>query len=179
MAVKNMAASVLERPAFHSAAFYSENIAIAQAYLKHFQLLANADTICMDCCYFPSHGKPAFYMQIAHQNNRYIGHCAYPYYADYFGIQSTSVNFITIDKAKTHPAKRGDVFCKVIPLDSSLIEKLIEQAKRHISTERSGITIDGVYANVRLFENGAEICNIRPTHDDPVIPLLSAISSLL
>lgn len=169
----------MHQTALYSKEFYLQNIEIAQKYLAHFHMMMNPDSVCMDCCYFPSFGERAFYMQVQFENAHFTGHCVYTDYADYLGIQSRSVNFLEIEQANQHPAMRGDVFCKIIPLNTALIEQLTAETKCYKPKTRNGITIDGVYANIRLFEHGAETANIRAAHDDAVISLLSAIAKQL
>ena len=169
-----------KNPQLHSLDYYFQNIMIAQKYLKQFHLLMDPQSVILDCCYFPSHSDKAFYLQVKKDREQYLGHCAYTYYADYFEMESYSQSFLTVERADSNTAKRGDVICKILQLDTSLIEDLITAVQAYMPTPKDiKIVIDGIYANIRLFEKGEIVSDIRLTHDSKIVDSLTAISKQL
>lgn len=165
---------------FHSTEYYAQNIAVAQKYLNHFHLLMDSADVFLDCCYFPSYAQKAFYLQVMKADDKFIGHCAFTYCADYWGIYSNSQSFLTAEKDDKHNAKRGDVYCKIVQLDTAYINELIAETIAHIpSSSDSEIVIDGLYGNIRLFENGKVKKDIIVNHDSKIIRHLSQISDLI
>ncbi len=165
---------------FHSAEYYAQNIAVAQKYLHHFHLLMDSEAVCLDCCFFPAYAQKAFYLQVMKADDKFIGHCAFTYYADYLGLYSYSQSFLTVEKADKHNAKRGDVYCKIVQLDTAFINELIAETIAHIpSSSDSQTVIDGLYGNIRLFENGKVKKDILVNHDSKLIQRLSQISDLI
>lgn len=165
---------------FHSADYYTQNIIIAQRYLKHFHLLMDSEDVCLDCCYFPSYAQKAFYLQVMGTDGKYISHCAFTHYADYQGLESFSQSFLTVEEADKHNAKRGEVYCKIVQLDAILINRIISATKVYIpSASDSRIVIDGLYGNIRLFGNGKVTKDILVNDGSQIIQLLSEISDLI
>ena len=140
----------------------------------------DSQSVIFDCCYFPSHSNTAFYLQVKKDRGQYLGHCAYTYYADYYGLESYSQSFLTVETTDRSPAKRGDVICKVVQLDKSLIDDLITAIQTYMpKSNDTNIVIDGVYANIRLFEKGEPVSDIRLTHECKIVDVLTVISKQL
>ena len=72
-----------------------KNIEIAKKYLEQFNLLLPNDKMCMECCYFPPFSEKTFYVQVFCENNQYKAHCAYTYYADFWGTNTLEFCGIT------------------------------------------------------------------------------------
>ena len=165
---------------FHSAEYYVQNIAVAQKYLNHFHLLMDSGDVCLDCCFAPSYTQKAFYLQVMQADDKFIGHCAFTYYADYWGLYSNSQSFLTAEIADKHNAKRGDVYCKIVRLDAAFINELIKETIAYIpSSSDSQTVVDGFYGSIRLFENGKVKKDILINHDSKLIQRLSQISDLI
>ena len=95
-------------------------------------------------------------------------------------MESYSQSFLTVERADSNTAKRGDVICKILQLDTSLIKDLITAVQAYIPTPKDiKIVIDGIYANIRLFEKGEIVTDIRLTHDSKIVDSLTAISKQL
>ncbi len=161
-----------------------ENIEIARRYLNTFHLLLTDREIVSDCYCLPSLGWKAFYAQVFVGNGVYRANCAYTSYADHFGVKSNSCHFSEIERDK-HPARKNDVFCKTIFLDSERIDRLFHAAHVYSSGSRivkEGIVIDGITAGIRLFKNGIithDICLIDPEDPDPLLDEICSFSELI
>ena len=156
------------------------NTAIARRYLDTYHMLLPDEKIMFDCCCLPSFRWKAFYVQVFEENGIYRANCAYTQYRDYFGLNNYSQHFTTIEIIN-HRAKRGDVFCKSIFPDRKIIEELLQCANEYIYNEQpvnKHLTLDGITARIRLFENGSMTRDIVMIDPDNDVPLLDKILSL-
>lgn len=127
-----------------------KNIEIAKKYLERFNLLLPDDKICMECCYFPPFSQKAFYAQVICENGIYKAHCASTYYSDFWGFESYSQTFETVEESDRHNSKVGSVICKILKIDFGLTNNLIKNIKESDSVYNE-ICIDGVSAFFRIF----------------------------
>lgn len=155
----------------------NENIEIARRYLNSFHLLLPDDEVLFDCYCLPSFGTKAFYAQITIKNGVYRAGCAYTHYADHLGNKSSSRNFADIEK-DDHPARKNDVFCKIIFPKPETVDSLISIAQKYTDKAthpKGGVIIDGMTAGIRSFDKGSIIRDIAYTDPDGHDMLLDAL----
>jgi len=150
-----------------------KNIETAQKYLAKFHLLLPENKIVFDCCYFPPFAEKAFYAQVFCENNQYKAHCACTYYADFWGLESCSQTFQTVESADKHSAKVGNVICKILTLDSELTNDLIKTAEKCESVYNE-ICIDGVSAFIRIFPEKKKLFLLN-MNDDRILCKLNDV----
>ena len=81
------------------------NIGIARRYLGDYCLLVSDDKVVFDCYCLPSFRWKAFYAQVYVQNGIFRANCAYTRYADFWGLESYSVSFTSIEEKRLFPLK--------------------------------------------------------------------------
>ena len=155
-----------------------KNIAIAKKYLEQFNLLLPNDKMCMECCYFPPFSEKTFYVQVFCENNQYKAHCAYTYYADFWGLESYSQTFETVEQADRHNAKVGNVICKVLKLDSQLTNDLIETVKESESVYNE-VCIDGISAFIRIFPENKKLFLLNTIDNNVILDKLNVFCKRL
>ena len=133
-----------------------KNIEIAKKYLARFNLLLPDDEILLECCYFPPFSEKAFYARVFCKNGTYRAHYAFTYCADFWGLESCSQTFETVENADKHNAKVGNVICKTLNLDSEKIHDLMRTVEK-VESEYNEVCIDGISAYVRTFPNEREL----------------------
>ena len=101
-----------------------DNIKIARRYLDNFHMLLPDDKILFDCYCLPSYRWKAFYAQVCIERGVCRAYCSYTHYADYWGLESYSQHFLTIEN-KYHPGLKNDVICKCIFPDMDLINSIL------------------------------------------------------
>ena len=154
------------------------NIGIARGYLGDYCLLVSDDKVVFDCYCLPSFRWKAFYAQVYVQNGIFRANCAYTRYADFWGLESYSVSFVSIEE-KRHTGIKNDIICKSIFLDNDIVDKLLMYAGTQESCSRDSVVIDGITAGIRLFENGIitrDVCLIDPDEDTPLLDELLLFS---
>ena len=166
------------------AKYIYENIGIAQHYLDTFHMLVSRETLCMDMCFLPPFRWKAFYAQIFGKNGGFRAHCAFTRYADHTGAESFSQSFVTAEKADVLSHKKGDVICRITDIDRAMVNMLTEQAEafQPAPAEEEGVVLDGIYAAVRLYENGSvtkEIIITPRQKDTAVTESMIAFSKLI
>ena len=150
--------------------YINDNISIAKEYLNRFSLLLPDEKILFDCCYLPPFKWKAFYAQFYIKNNRYYANCAYTHYSDINNIKSYSVSFSSIEEYNKHPAKTGDVICKIVQLSQEYVLNLISLISECVVADSDdsskGIILDGDYLKIRTFENGTLLRDIDIDYGD-------------
>ncbi|MBP5606241.1 MAG: hypothetical protein J6X60_12005 [Ruminiclostridium sp.] len=141
-----------------------DNISIARDYMNRFSLLLSDDKILFDCCYLPPFKWKAFYAQFYKKTDSYYANCAYTYYSDINNINSYSVSFSSIEEYNKHPAKKGDIICKIVPLRQEYVLNLISLISEYVVEDSDdslkGIILDGDYLKIRIFKNGSLLRDI-------------------
>lgn len=139
----------------------NDNIAIAQKYLERFHLLIPEKRLVLDCYLFPPFGGKSFYAQIEQKNGIYQANCAFTSYSDHMGLRSYSQLFTTVESADKQLSVKGDVYCKIVRVDTQLVNLLFQQANEYESSPTDNVVcIDGIYAGARLFCDGNIIKDI-------------------
>ncbi len=155
------------------------NIEIAKKYLAKYHLLVPENNILLECLFLPPFRWNTYFMQVSMEHGGYDAHCAYTYYADYYGNGSYSQSFTTVETADKQPAKRGDVICKCIKTDAQIIEEIIRSAKEIAADEMQEVTvIDGISASIRLYDKGTIIREVYLNDSDIPPALLDTLISV-
>ena len=155
-----------------------ENIDIARKYLARFDLLIPENKIVFDCCYFPPFSEKAFYAQVFCEDNQYEAHCAYTYYANFWGLESYSQTFETVEQANRHNAKVGNVVCKALKLDFKFTNDFIETVKESESIYNE-IRIDGISAFIRIFPENKKLFLLNTIDNNVILDKLNVFCKRL
>ena len=159
------------------------NIEIAKKYLAKYHLLVPENEIFLECLFLPPFRWSTYFIQVLMKQSSYYAHCTYTYYADYFGNASHSQSFTTVERADKQSAKRGDVICKCIKMDTQIIEEIIRIVKEDIVIKTQKITtIDGISANIRLYDKGTivdDFCLNTPEIPPELLNVFIAVSEII
>lgn len=155
------------------------NIKIAKKYLAKYHLLVPEKDVILECLFLPPFRWNTYFIQVFMGQGGYSAHCAYTYYADYFGNTSHSQSFITVETADKRPAYRGDVICKSMKIGGQIIEEIIRSVKENIVVKTREMTIiDGISASVRLYGKGTIIGDFCLNDSDISPALFDALISV-
>ncbi|WP_207646949.1 hypothetical protein [Ruminococcus albus] len=157
---------------------------IARRYMNEYHLLLPDDEVLFDCYCLPSFRFKAFYVQISVKDGIYRASCVYTRYADHSGAESNSLHFTAVEN-DNHPAKRNDIFCKIIFPKPEIVDDLILKAQEYsdkADDPQNSVMIDGITAGIRLFENGKivrDIVSDNPTKHEPLLDAICSFSKII